>query len=52
MVLSLAVLPPGAIWPLLLGALVSIVACSAAAVVVVVQRQARRRRGPPSGPLP
>jgi hypothetical protein len=51
--LSLAVLPPGALWPLLLGALASVIACSAAAAVVIVQRHAsRRRRGPSSTPEP
>jgi hypothetical protein len=47
--LPLAALPPGVIWPLLMGALVSVVACSAAAAAVLAQRQAsRRRRGPSS----
>jgi hypothetical protein len=49
----LANLPLGAIWPLLLGALVSVVACSAAVAAVVAQRHvSRRRRGPTSTPHP
>jgi len=46
--LSLAALRLGASWPLLLGALVSVVACSAAASAVVAQRLASRRRRRPS----
>jgi len=42
--LSLAALRLGASWPLLLGALTSVAACSAALVAVVVQRLASRRR--------
>jgi hypothetical protein len=45
--LPLAALRPGAIWPVVLGALVSVVVCLAAATVVIVQRHASRRR-----PLP
>jgi hypothetical protein len=48
-----AALPPGAVWPLLLGVLASVVACSAAVIAVILQRQAsRRRHGPSSDPLP
>jgi hypothetical protein len=51
--LSLAALPPGVIWPLLLGALASAVACAAAAGAVVAQRHAsQRRRGPSSTSRP
>jgi len=47
--LSLATLRPGAIWPVVLGVLVSVIVCLAAATVVIVQRHASRRR---RGPLP
>jgi hypothetical protein len=46
--LPLAALPLGAIWPLLMGAFVSVVACLAAAAAVVAQRRASRRRRAPS----
>jgi uncharacterized integral membrane protein len=48
--LSFAVLPAGAIWPLVLGAMASLVTCCVAVAVVVVQRHAGRRRGDPSPP--
>jgi hypothetical protein len=47
--LPLAALGLGAIWPVVLGASVSVIVCLAAATVVIVQRHASRRR---RGPLP
>jgi hypothetical protein len=47
--LPLATIGSGALWPVVLGALVSVIVCLAAATVVIVQRHASGRR---RGPLP